>query len=57
MTSHTDITDAQITALRAEASAHGDHSMVEACDRALAGDTEAREECAEAIEAAAAMVD
>lgn len=52
-----EITAAQIEALREEAAIHGDESMVDACDRALAGDDDAREECADAIDAARAMQD
>ena len=42
-------TDAQIEALRAEAGAAGDLTMVEICDRALDGDTEARRNVARVI--------
>jgi hypothetical protein len=61
----TEVTDAQIRALRAEATAAGDHRQVDLCNRALADGTidqdgneiafadwskdEAREQCAEAI--------
>jgi hypothetical protein len=53
----TKTTNANIETLRAEAAAHGDAEMVAACDRALAGDQEARQECQDAIDAAFAMVD
>jgi len=47
----------QIHVLRQEAAAHGDPEQVAICERALAGDAEAREECAQVIADAAAMDD
>lgn len=44
--------DASIRGLRAEAGAHGDDEQVSECDAALAGDEEAREECASVVLAA-----
>lgn len=43
----TTITDRQVEALAAEAAADGDDEQVELCRRALAGDAEAREACAD----------
>ena len=51
------ITTNQIFALRTEAAAAGDLEMVDTCDRALDGDEDARCDCEEVIEAAAAMID
>jgi hypothetical protein len=51
------ITDAQIIALRSGAGEAYDPETVAACDRALAGDLEARAECASIIASAEAMVD
>lgn len=53
----TDITDAQIEALRTEAAHAWDYDQVAICDRALQGDDAARAECAEVIADAAAMDD
>ena len=50
------ITDDQIEALSNEAGAAGDLEAVRLCDRALEGDTDARNECANMIAAAAAML-
>ncbi len=50
-------TDAQIEALRTEAGAAGDADQVAICDRALDGDSEARELCAKALADAAAQDD
>jgi hypothetical protein len=49
--------DDRIMALRCEAGRAGDLDMVKVCDRALAGDDGARDECAQVIDAAAAMDD
>jgi len=49
------ITRAQIAALRSEAGVAGDLAQVAICDRALAGDAEARRECARVIADAAAQ--
>lgn len=51
----TQITDAQIEALRTEAGAAGDSAQVAICDRAREGDESARAECARVIANAAAM--
>ena len=51
------ITTNQILALRTEAAAAGDLEMVDTCDRALTGDEDARFDCLEVIESAAAMID
>lgn len=53
----TTITDTQIRQLRNEAGEAGDIEQVEICDRALAGDEDACEECARGIADAAAMHD
>lgn len=50
-----EITDEQIEALRVEAGAAGDTDQVTICDRVLAGDPEARAECARVIREAAAQ--
>ncbi len=50
-----DLTAAQIRALRDEAGVAGDLAQVRVCDRALAGDLDARDECARVIRDAAAM--
>ena len=68
----TSITDRQIKTLRSKALATGDYAQVDLCDRALSADTidqdgnpialadmtqdAARQACADAIDAAAAMV-
>jgi hypothetical protein len=57
MTTIDTITDAQITALRSGAGEAFDAETVAACDRALAGDLEARAECASIIASAEAMAD
>jgi hypothetical protein len=57
MTTIATITDAQITDLRREAGEAYDPETVAACDRALAGDIEARAECASIIASAEAMAD
>jgi hypothetical protein len=49
------VTDAQTEALRTEAGAVGDLEQVAICDRALAGDEEARAECADVIALTAAQ--
>lgn len=43
------ITDAQIIALKYEAGCHADTEMVDICQRALDGDTEALAECVAVI--------
>lgn len=48
------VTNEQIDALRTEAGTAGDTAQVALCERALAGDEEAREECARVIAEAAA---
>jgi|TARA_R110001583_G_scaffold154330_1_gene306012 hypothetical protein len=48
-------TEAQLEALRTEAAMAGDHAMVAICTDAISGDPVALAECAEVIEAAAAM--
>lgn len=48
------VTNEQIDALRTEAGTAGDAAQVALCERALAGDEEAREECARVIAEAAA---
>lgn len=53
----TQITDAQIEALRTEAGAAGDSGQVAICDRALDGNESARAECARVIGDAVAMAD
>ena len=45
----------QLEALRTEAAMAGDHAMVAICTDAISGDPVALAECAEVIEAAAAM--
>lgn len=50
-----EITDEQISALRAEAGVAGDESQVVICDRALDGDDHARTECARVIADATAQ--
>jgi hypothetical protein len=57
MTTIATITDAQIIALRRAAGEAFDPETVAACDRALAGDLEARAECASIIASAEAMAD
>lgn len=52
-THDTDITDKDIELLSDEAGEHGDYKMVAICDRALAGDSVARQECERVIAAAA----
>ena len=52
-----EITRAQIEALRTEAGEAGDPDMVETCNRALAGDEDARRECLASIADAAAQAD
>jgi hypothetical protein len=49
MTNNSPVTDEQIEALRAEAGQHGDLAQVDLCDKALAGDAEARARCAAVI--------
>lgn len=49
----TEITDEQIEALRYEAGIAGDAEQVRICRAALAGDEDARRECAEVIAEAA----
>ena len=49
MTTHIDITDDQIEALRIEAGQAGDATQVAICQRALDGDAAARAECARVI--------
>ncbi len=53
----TTITNSQIETLRTEAAAAGDAEQVSLCDRALDGDTDARQQCAEAIDDATAQDD
>ncbi len=53
----TTITDSQIETLRTEAAAAGDAEQVGLCDRALDGDTGARQQCAEVIDDATAQDD
>lgn len=50
-------TTRQIEELRQEAGQAGDREMVIICDRALAGDDAAREECADVIAEAQAQLD
>jgi hypothetical protein len=50
------ITEDHIRALRDEAKAAGDKEQAAVCDAALAGDDDARDACAEAINAARAML-
>lgn len=52
-----DITTEQIEQLRTEAQQAGDSSQEVLCDAALAGDPEARQECARVIAEARAMED
>ena len=52
-----EITNETIKMLRDEAGSAGDTEQVAICTRALAGDDDAREECARVIEDAMAMVD
>ena len=47
----------QLRQLRSEAARAGDSAQVEICDQALAGDSEAREECERVISAAIAMME
>jgi len=47
------VSDAQLFALRREARMAQDRAMAALCDRALAGDIEARDTCARAIRSAA----
>ena len=49
------VSPAQIRALRSEAGVAGDLAQVAICDRALAGDADARRECARVIADAAAQ--
>lgn len=49
----TGITDRRIRALSTEAGEHGDLEMVAICERALAGDEQARRECTRVIADAA----
>lgn len=49
------ITTEQIQALLSEAGEHGDLEQVAICEKALAGDTQARRECERVIAAARAM--
>ena len=49
-----EITDTQIRKLETEAGEHGDLEQVEICRKALAGDSDARAECARVIEEAQA---
>lgn len=51
------ITDSQIQQLREEAKQHGDKAMVRICNRAIAGNKNARALCAEAHADARAMDD
>jgi hypothetical protein len=51
------ITDSTIRQLRSEAASAGDSAQVKICDQALAGDSEAREECERVISAAIAMME
>jgi hypothetical protein len=52
-----EVTDEQLKALAYEAGVAGDLELVAVIEAALGGDEEAREEAAEVIEAAAAMVE
>ena len=52
-----DIEDRQIEALKLEAAVASDLETAQACTRALAGDDEARRECAAVIASALAMAD
>ncbi len=47
----TEITDTQITTLSTEAAQAGDLAQVAICERAMAGDDDARAECARVIAA------
>jgi hypothetical protein len=53
----TPITDEQIEALRAEAGAAGDSTMVAICDRAIDGSETDRAECARVISDAEELCD
>lgn len=55
--SHENLTRKQIAAMQTEASAAGDHSMVDICERAMDGDPIALQAVADAIADAAAMDD
>lgn len=55
MTTIDTLTDAQIEALRDEAGAAGDSAMVDICDAALTGDTEALRRVVAAIRDAEAQ--